>query len=204
MCVCVLTGLCASRACSWISASSRIGGGSVLSVVHCHRVPPSHLVHVAHHRGGPCHFVTIFGIRVVRVRRMACRRGCARSAHTPLGLQLAGRHRRARLRVCGRLPRFPRRCKARAAADTSTARTRAHLAPPGVLVCNTRPDLSWSRQRFLSLHTQRRDDLTLSATLSRTLSRTLQLGSPHGFPGPFDGEPANASSVAMSVELEGY
>ncbi len=57
---------------------------------------------------------------------------------------------------------------------------------------------------FLSLPTRRRDGLTLSVALSRTLSVTLQLGSPHGFSGSFAGEAADASSVAMSVELEGY
>ena len=61
----------------------RVGGA-------LHRVPPSHVVHVAHHRGGPCHFVTIFGIRVARVRRMARSSGVQGRRHSPLGLQRAG------------------------------------------------------------------------------------------------------------------
>ena len=56
-----------------------------MTVVRCHRVPPSHLAHVAHHREGPCHFVTILGIRVVRVRRMARSSECARSASSAIG-----------------------------------------------------------------------------------------------------------------------
>jgi len=48
-------------------------------------VPPSHVVHAAHRRGGPFHFVTIFGIRVARVRRMARSRGCARSVPYVIG-----------------------------------------------------------------------------------------------------------------------
>ena len=85
-----------------------------------------------HHRGGPCHFVTIFGIWVVRVRRIAYGRGCAWSASSAIGDSVCWWASKTREgEFAGACPAFPPRgCPARATHNASTARTRAHLAPP--------------------------------------------------------------------------
>jgi len=56
-------------------------------------VPPSDVVHVAHHRGGPFHFVTIFGIRSFAFAEWLVRRSARGRRHPPLGRQAAGGHR---------------------------------------------------------------------------------------------------------------
>jgi hypothetical protein len=162
-----------------------------------------------HHRGGPCHFATIFGIWVVRVRRIAYGRGCAWSASSAIGDSVCWWASKTREgEFVGACPAFPPRgCPATATRDASTARTRAHLAPPRLsraAIARISPGTS---NVLAAPHPEARRPnpvSRVSGTLSRTLSVTLQLGSTHGFSGSFAGETADAGYVAMSVELEGY
>ena len=89
-CVCDLTGLVRESRLWPDSACQRAGGGSVLSVVPWHRVPPSDLVHVAHHPFGPCHFIAISEIWLVRVRGLARPWECERSAPSAVGTSGCG------------------------------------------------------------------------------------------------------------------
>ena len=59
-------------------------------------VPPSHMVHVAHHRGGPCHFVTISGSGSFGFTGWIAHRNAQGRRHPLLGPQAAG-GRRGRL-----------------------------------------------------------------------------------------------------------
>jgi hypothetical protein len=83
-CVCELTGLCASRACGWTSASSRVGGVFIVSKVRIHWfllrmwVMSSSLPRTLSFRDH-------FRDRVDRVRRMAHGRACAGSASYTIG-----------------------------------------------------------------------------------------------------------------------